>query len=411
MNYYDKQEALVRIARALESNGFELHGFHEDDSDSMTDYFSPASWHGIAVKDGFIISASYGEQKAHDITTNHTQTMECPQCNGSCIEPGSEEWTLTTARANPEGFHSWDDKNRGDGGVSMLTNVVSPLLFNDDGTRRCQKCSGTGTLIDHTKTTKEVVGYYPAHKGHRTNRVQFHLEKDGKILKEWFALKPYWLGYNDYDDIGLKDNYIEIQRILFNESEVSELPGVSELLQKEFLHNYDFGKSLKDKEYNKLYTDVIKIHDLLFITIEATLVLNNKEINVKNIVDLYHSANHFKNFNKECTVPRSPGKRKVQQAHNKLFAEIERFMNPPKITAIAVNSDADTDLQIVKHGKVYALLGNSRKFAPQLGRKGGIGLKFIFGLNRPEGKEPGWLLFPEQIDEVAEITGASKPAE
>jgi hypothetical protein len=78
-----------------------------------------------------------------------------------------------------------------------------------------------------------------------------------------------------------------------------------------------------------------------------------------------------------------------------------------KKVAKVAKVEGDSELQIVKHGKVYALLGNSKEFAPQLNRKTGIGLKFIMGLNRPEGKMVGWLLYPEQIKEVAELTGAT----
>ena len=74
-------------------------------------------------------------------------------------------------------------------------------------------------------------------------------------------------------------------------------------------------------------------------------------------------------------------------------------------TVIAVNPDADSELTIVKHKSVYALLGDSRVFSDQLGRNG-LKLRFNRGLNRPEGKEAGWVLFAEQVDEVAQITGA-----
>ncbi len=46
-NYYSKQEAKVRIAHELMKRGWKVYGYHADESDSMTDYYSPAYWNGI----------------------------------------------------------------------------------------------------------------------------------------------------------------------------------------------------------------------------------------------------------------------------------------------------------------------------------------------------------------------------
>ena len=54
-NYYSKQEAKVRIAHELMNRGWKVYGYHADESDSMTDYYSPAYWNGIAEKNGFIL--------------------------------------------------------------------------------------------------------------------------------------------------------------------------------------------------------------------------------------------------------------------------------------------------------------------------------------------------------------------
>lgn len=53
-NYYDFQSAKVAIAIELVKRGWKIYGFHEDESDSMTDYWSPAHWDGIAAKNGYV---------------------------------------------------------------------------------------------------------------------------------------------------------------------------------------------------------------------------------------------------------------------------------------------------------------------------------------------------------------------
>lgn len=54
-NYYDFREAKVLIAMELSKRGWEIFGFKPDESDGMTDYWSPANWDGIATKNGYVV--------------------------------------------------------------------------------------------------------------------------------------------------------------------------------------------------------------------------------------------------------------------------------------------------------------------------------------------------------------------
>lgn len=53
-NYYEKRDARVALSKILKMSGFTLYGYKPDRSDSMTDYFDPADWDGIAVKGDYI---------------------------------------------------------------------------------------------------------------------------------------------------------------------------------------------------------------------------------------------------------------------------------------------------------------------------------------------------------------------
>ena len=68
-NYYDYREVKVMIAHKLMSmEGWKVYGYHEDRSDSMTDYWDPASWDGVAEKNGYILCVNvYGAAKAQEI--------------------------------------------------------------------------------------------------------------------------------------------------------------------------------------------------------------------------------------------------------------------------------------------------------------------------------------------------------
>lgn len=53
-NYYSMEKSKVNLSRALEVNGWTVFGYRADESDSMTDYYCPASWDGVAKKGDFI---------------------------------------------------------------------------------------------------------------------------------------------------------------------------------------------------------------------------------------------------------------------------------------------------------------------------------------------------------------------
>jgi len=62
VTYYQKQRGAVRLAKALQEAGWTIHGYKPDRSDPMTDYYDPASWFGIATRDGLtvVVNLSWG---------------------------------------------------------------------------------------------------------------------------------------------------------------------------------------------------------------------------------------------------------------------------------------------------------------------------------------------------------------
>ena len=61
MYYYDEQKSLCKICDALRNLGWNIFGYHEDQSDPMTDYFCPESWDGIAEKNGYVFCANVND--------------------------------------------------------------------------------------------------------------------------------------------------------------------------------------------------------------------------------------------------------------------------------------------------------------------------------------------------------------
>lgn len=68
-NYYDYREVKVMIAhRLMAMDGWKVYGYHADESDCMTDYYSPASWGGVAEKNGYILCVDvHGEAKPYEV--------------------------------------------------------------------------------------------------------------------------------------------------------------------------------------------------------------------------------------------------------------------------------------------------------------------------------------------------------
>jgi len=63
MHWTERQRARVAIGLTLRSRGWRLYGFHEDRSDAMTDCYAPASWDGVAEKDGYVVVVDVGKEQ------------------------------------------------------------------------------------------------------------------------------------------------------------------------------------------------------------------------------------------------------------------------------------------------------------------------------------------------------------
>lgn len=68
--YYEYQDVKRMIAHKLMNmEGWTVYGYHADKSDSMTDYYCPAYWGGVAEKNGYILCVNvYGASEAEQAT-------------------------------------------------------------------------------------------------------------------------------------------------------------------------------------------------------------------------------------------------------------------------------------------------------------------------------------------------------
>ena len=223
MSPYGRRNACANLGKALERLGWELLGWHKDESDPMTDYYSPASWDGIATKADAVavvdisadqVARKYGPKPGEEVyrTRPVEGGVECPDCNGSGLCLALADWTLERARSEPREYHKAEiraqypgaiisdrtgpagvldiDARRPDGSslpVPMLTDVVSPIPFqrfpgfddNPGERRRCFTCNGSARKRQQPE--RYLAFTYPQFQGNPPRKL-WHVERDGRVL-------------------------------------------------------------------------------------------------------------------------------------------------------------------------------------------------------------------------------------
>lgn len=159
--YYEYQDVGVMIAHKLmKMDGWKVYGYHADESDSMTDYYSPAYWNGVAEKNGYILCVNvYGAREPEEIRKyNYDGKIEdisisekIQKLQQMTVERGASEAEAETAR-----------------------NMIKKLQVKQTGS--------SGRYI--------VVGTIPGHLANPP-RCNWHIEKDGIIIAKGNGLLKY----------------------------------------------------------------------------------------------------------------------------------------------------------------------------------------------------------------------------
>ncbi|MDV3429221.1 MAG: hypothetical protein LIR50_19710 [Bacillota bacterium] len=157
-NYYEMRDAKVRIAHELMDRGWEVKGYKPDESDSMTDYYSPARWGGIATKNGFVL----------------------------CVDTPYEAKRVPITKYNYKGCLSIEDQNK----IEKLS-----ALTQKRGATAGEEANAKA-LIEKIKNSKdtipkeEITGYTIAHMAN-PGRCKWHIEKEGSIYDKGSAITKY----------------------------------------------------------------------------------------------------------------------------------------------------------------------------------------------------------------------------
>ena len=182
-NYYDYREVKVMIAHKLMSmEDWKVYGYKEDRSDSMTDYYDPASWDGIAEKNGYILCVDvYGAAEPQEIrkynysgfTYDRSIAEKIKKLEAMTVERGASEAEEASAKLSIE---------------------------------RLQKKAEEAT---ENANKYIVVGTVPGHMAHPP-KMNWHIEKDGIIIAKGNGILKFahiWKYYSYCRDMEWLNEY------------------------------------------------------------------------------------------------------------------------------------------------------------------------------------------------------------
>lgn len=191
-NYYDYREVKVMIAHKLMAiEGWKVYGYKEDRSDSMTDYWDPANWDGVAEKNGYILCVDvYGAAEPQEIrkynysgfTYDHSIVEKIKKLEAMTVERGASEAEEASAKLSIE---------------------------------RLQKKAEEAA---ENASKYIVVGTVPGHMAHPP-KMNWHIEKDGIIIAKGNGILKFahiWKYYSYCRDMEWLNEYKQDKKAYAN---------------------------------------------------------------------------------------------------------------------------------------------------------------------------------------------------
>lgn|GEM_PF-6102200 len=173
-NYYNFRDAKVNIAHTLMAKGWEVFGYSADQSDSMTDYYCPAHWNGVASKNGYVLLVD--------------------------VSSLSDSGRTVTKRS----FNSTtkDIQNK----IAKLQNMTTEKGASQQEEESAKAAIEKLLEKQNEGWTEEVVAIYPEFKNVNPSTSKWHIEKDGVLVDKGtgigkFSDLPYnWDGITKHED-------------------------------------------------------------------------------------------------------------------------------------------------------------------------------------------------------------------
>lgn len=152
MSYYDKRSAKVAIMSVLVDQGWKVYGYKADESDMMTDYWSPADWDGVAEKNGFVLLID-------QYSTSYSG------------------YEVKKYNYNVKGTSSDNYKK-----IEKLTATMNDPAASENEKEVCKRKIEALTNKEPNQPTFEVLETYPVFSFANPKSCTWHIEKDGEII-------------------------------------------------------------------------------------------------------------------------------------------------------------------------------------------------------------------------------------
>lgn len=224
-NYYDYREVKVMIAHKLMAmEGWEIYGYKPDESDSMSDYWSPAHWDGVAEKNGYILCIDvYGAAEPQEIrkynydgfTYDHSIAEKIKKLEVMTVERGASEAEETSAKLS----------------IKRLQKKAEEAKEN------------ANKYI--------VVGTIPGHMAHPP-KMNWHIEKDGTIIAKGNGILKFaniWKYFSYGHDMEWLNEYKKDKKA-YAETHTQDL------LRRGYYNNVDDARKSTERHIKDLEEDI-----------------------------------------------------------------------------------------------------------------------------------------------------------
>jgi hypothetical protein len=174
-HYVHRRTEVSELGQALARLGWKLYGWTEDKSDSMTDYYSPEHWDGIATKAGAVCVV--------DLSVKHRSSTEN---SGKSTEHATrkEHGPCTICRGTGKLLHDTLASTVRDifGGMRIVSQTPAEKAGDT-----CRHCEGSGQREEHRSYEKPLDDPWPTFQAN-PGACNWHVERAGKILAKGVGL-------------------------------------------------------------------------------------------------------------------------------------------------------------------------------------------------------------------------------
>lgn len=164
-NYYTMQDSKVELMKGLVNNGWKVYGYKPNESDAMSDYWSPAHWQGIATKNDFVLVVD--------------------QFNTSYSGYEIKEYDYTNSKNNSSK-------------IEKLKATLNDQASSENEKAVCER--KIEQLKKENKPSYKVIEVYPTFSFGNPGRCNWHIEKDGVIVAKGTGIGSIYAGYNDKEE-------------------------------------------------------------------------------------------------------------------------------------------------------------------------------------------------------------------